>query len=265
MSIRALNAVIEHSGHTGDEYVLLLMIANCINRHTGEAFPSIAYLMKRARMGERRVYRALKRLRAGGELQVVSAKGGGCHRSNRYSLNPLPISNTDIGDSINTVAGDSIKPHRNTDKSSIGILTNRAGNTDNGSGTILLKNPFQKPIRAETAVTDVPAHAKKVGKPTKSKRPRIPKTEWPDGLDLTPADREFATRLGINPDTEFIAWHDDCLAHGRRYVRWDYAWRTRCRNAVGRFAVNGAVSRPAPPLTARQMAEQATAHAWREA
>jgi hypothetical protein len=262
MSIRALNAVIEHSHHKGDEYVLLLMIANCINRHTGEAFPSIGYLMKRARMGERRVYRALKRLKAGGELQVLSAKGGGCNRSNRYSLNPLPIPNTDAGVSINTDAGVSIQPYSNTDKSSIGILTNRARNTDNGSGTILLKNPFQKPIRAGRAVTDVPAHVKKV---TKARNGKGTKTEWPDGHDLTPADREFATRLGINPDTEFIAWHDDCLAHGRRYVRWDYAWRTRCRNAVGRFAVNGTASRPAPPLTARQVAEQATARARREA
>jgi hypothetical protein len=62
--------------------------------------------------------------------------------------------------------------------------------------------------------------------------------------------REFATKLNINPDTEFIAWRDDCLAHDRRYSDWTAAWRTRCRNHV-KFATGGRSISAAPqrPLT----------------
>jgi hypothetical protein len=54
--------------------------------------------------------------------------------------------------------------------------------------------------------------------------------------------REFATKLNINPDTEFIHWQDDCLAHGRQYIDWEAAWRTRCRNHL-KFA-SGSSPRP---------------------
>ncbi|HLH75920.1 MAG TPA: hypothetical protein VKV28_03835 [Candidatus Binataceae bacterium] len=67
---------------------------------------------------------------------------------------------------------------------------------------------------------------------------------WPPRLVLSEAMREFAQRLGIEPDEEFAAWRDDCAAHARRYVDWEAAWRNRCRNAV-RFGRPPARASPA--------------------
>jgi hypothetical protein len=50
--------------------------------------------------------------------------------------------------------------------------------------------------------------------------------------------RQFALRLGIDPEREFDAWRDDCAAHDRRYADWRAAWRGRCRNAL-RFGQRG--------------------------
>jgi hypothetical protein len=252
MSLRAWRAVLDHSRHEGDELLLLLVIADSIDRDTGEAFPSISYLARRARMGRRKIFKVLQRLRVGGELLVTSGKGGGCRQANRYSLNPSP-SNSDTLRTNNSDTGGTNPERPNSAKSSIGIVPQRARNSADGGHTIL-SYPDQNPIRA---VTDVQADSQKVSKPPKLKRPTQPKCEWPNHLLLTPEMREFAAKFGINPDTEFIAWHDDCLAHGRRYIDWTAAWRTRCRNAV-KFGAGGA-SRPAPPLTARQMAEQGAA------
>lgn len=56
-------------------------------------------------------------------------------------------------------------------------------------------------------------------------------TTWPDNLSLTEPMREVAVKAGINPEAEFEAWRDDCAAHGRKYIDWPAAWRTRIRNA----------------------------------
>jgi hypothetical protein len=133
MSFRAWRAVIDHSRHKGDELLLLLIIADFIDTATGEAFPSIGALASRARMGRRKTFRALKRLRAGGELRVTSIKGGGCRNTNRYSLNPLPLisdtrdtNNSDTRDTNNSDSRNTNVERPNSDKSSTGIVTNRA-------------------------------------------------------------------------------------------------------------------------------------------
>lgn len=51
---------------------------------------------------------------------------------------------------------------------------------------------------------------------------------WPDALVLLPVMRDDAVANGVpNPEKEFEAWRADCLAHGRKYVNWMAAWKTR--------------------------------------
>ena len=63
--------------------------------------------------------------------------------------------------------------------------------------------------------------------------------------------REFAREYGIDPEHEFEAWHDDCLAHGRKYRDWLAAWRTRIRNAQN-FGVSRRSKLPAPVAKASE-------------
>jgi len=60
---------------------------------------------------------------------------------------------------------------------------------------------------------------------------RKPETPWPENLRLTEEMKRFADEKQIDAEPEFAAWHDDCLAHDRRYCDWQAAWRARVRNA----------------------------------
>lgn len=60
---------------------------------------------------------------------------------------------------------------------------------------------------------------------------RKPETSWPKDLRLTEEMKRFADEEHIDAEREFAAWHDDCLAHDRRYRDWQAAWRARIRNS----------------------------------
>jgi hypothetical protein len=85
----------------------------------------------------------------------------------------------------------------------------------------------------------------------KGKRPEV---RWPAGLALDEEMRQFAVRLGIDPEREFEAWRDDCAAHDRRYADWRAAWRGRCRNAPRFGGGIGARARASPSESAMDMA-----------
>lgn len=55
---------------------------------------------------------------------------------------------------------------------------------------------------------------------------------WPADMQLTDDMKAFAYMHNIEPQAEYEAWQDDCAAHGRKYIDWKAAWRTRVRNAV---------------------------------
>lgn len=95
-------------------------------------------------------------------------------------------------------------------------------------------------FRTNRTEENVGAHGKN---PRSGKRKTV---AWPPELTLTPAMRTFAAERGIDPESEFLAWRDDCHAHDRRYIDWQSAWRNRIRN-VPRFGgvANGAASQPA--------------------
>jgi hypothetical protein len=95
----------------------------------------------------------------------------------------------------------------------------------------------------------VPEHAAPADAADGGRRAR----SWPADLALSENMRAFARRLGIEPDSEFEAWRDDCAAHNRRYADWSAAWRNRCRNAL-RFRARAA---PAPSTAAEAPIETA--------
>jgi uncharacterized protein YdaU (DUF1376 family) len=65
----------------------------------------------------------------------------------------------------------------------------------------------------------------------------LAKSAWPDDMTLTDEMKQDAFRIAdelkivIDPEGEFGAWHDDCLANGRKYADWQRAWCSRIRNA----------------------------------
>jgi hypothetical protein len=83
---------------------------------------------------------------------------------------------------------------------------------------------ISEPGAVEEAVSPGAVHGRRRG--------RQQEVKWPGGFALDEDMRQFALRLGIEPETEFEAWRDDCAAHDRRYADWRAAWRGRCRNAV---------------------------------
>lgn len=55
---------------------------------------------------------------------------------------------------------------------------------------------------------------------------------WPDDLARTPLLDQFASTLGLDPESEWEAFQDSALANGRKYADWRAAFRTWCRNAA---------------------------------
>jgi len=104
------------------------------------------------------------------------------------------------------------------------IVSTELVNTENQINTQTAFNPFSKPKNG----SEIPAKRKK--EPVQ--------TTWPADLVLTKTMIDYARSASIDPAKEFIAWKNDCAAHGRKYVDWEAAWRTRIDNAP-KFNRNG--------------------------
>lgn len=79
MSIRVMAKIWKSSQARGGELLVLLAIADFAD-DDGIAYPSVSTLGKKARLSERQVQRAIRRLTALGELAVETGKGPhGCH------------------------------------------------------------------------------------------------------------------------------------------------------------------------------------------
>lgn len=229
-----MTSVWERSIQSGSALLLLLAIADFAD-DDGFAFPSVARLAKKVRLTERQTWSLIGKLKADGELAV--GVGGGRGRTNRYRV------------CINTETG-------NTEK----ISVNASAQNPEIQRIKTLKPASGDPseIRQDPSIR---ANSQKRGKTQSNRTPQHP---WPENFTLTAdmrkAANDIATELGItlNPDHEFEAWHDDCLAHDRRYADWLSAWRGRIRNKPN-FAYNGArESSPAndPPPFAKVAKEQ---------
>lgn len=84
MSVRTMARVWEHSRHGGSELLMLLAIADFAD-DDGRAYPSVATLARKTRMGSRNANYLLKALQASGELTVRLNEGP--KGSNLYRIN----------------------------------------------------------------------------------------------------------------------------------------------------------------------------------
>lgn len=89
MSVEAMATVLHHSQASGTAKVVLIGIAN----HAGDggAWPSIASLAKYARVDERTVQRAIRKLEELGEIRVHAQSGGTRSTQDRYRPNRYDI------------------------------------------------------------------------------------------------------------------------------------------------------------------------------
>lgn len=89
MSVEAMATVLHHSQAAGTAKVVLIGIAN----HAGDggAWPSIASLAKYARVDERTVQRAIRKLEELGEIRVHAQSGGTRTTQDRYRPNRYDI------------------------------------------------------------------------------------------------------------------------------------------------------------------------------
>lgn len=82
MSIAWTNRVWRDSSAKGTHLLVLLALADNADEATGLAWPSVAYLMRKTRLSERPVQRALQALADRSELAIVARPG----HSNHYRL-----------------------------------------------------------------------------------------------------------------------------------------------------------------------------------
>lgn len=87
MSVQALAWVLENSRATHGARLVLIAIANHANKDGEDAWPSVRTLAREARLSERQVQYAIRKLEKLGELTIFEGRGPkGC---NRYAITPI--------------------------------------------------------------------------------------------------------------------------------------------------------------------------------
>ena len=89
MSHRACTLVWDHFDGGGNELLVMLAIADCLNTETGRCDPSYQHLADRTRLNRATVIRIVQRLREAGHLTIsVRSRDDGARRSNQFELAP---------------------------------------------------------------------------------------------------------------------------------------------------------------------------------
>lgn len=83
MSVRCISEVLERSGHSGTELLMLVVLAD-YSDDSGNSYPSVASLARKCRMSGRNANYILSALQASGELRVM--KNEGPKGTNRYRI-----------------------------------------------------------------------------------------------------------------------------------------------------------------------------------
>lgn len=204
MSVQAMSWVIEHSGHKGNAFVVLLMIANHAKDDGSGAWPSIATLARKARIGERTVQRTIARLVRSKELSMQVGKGPS--GTNLYTVNLTGAKLTPV--KVTPV------PHNDT-----GGVSNDAG------GGVLALSP-------EPSLKQPSSNRPKVSRAT-----RIPEDFIPQ-----PEHYDLAKQLGINCEMEYQRFRDYFLGlSGPKAVKldWSATLRNWLRNSLNYKPMNG--------------------------
>ena len=217
MSIRVMSAVWDKGPGDRGELLVLLALADFAN-DSGECWPSVAAIGRKARMDERSARRILRKLEASG--WVSCDVGGGRHGCSRYIINP-----------DNASPGQNVRPDKTRTKPGQNEPETRTPVSPEPSRTV--KNRQEEP-------------------PVGGSRARARKPEIPLPDDWVPSDRNMSDAYDRNFTDEEIR-HEACqfrdhhLARGNRFRDWDAAWRTWLGNArkfaprvvAGRSAAGG--------------------------
>lgn len=96
MSVAMISRVWKHSSQSGGPLLVLLAIADYADDH-GRAYPSVPALMAKARLSERSVQYALRRLASSAELHVATQAGPhGCNLYQILVAEPPPSDTADF-------------------------------------------------------------------------------------------------------------------------------------------------------------------------
>jgi hypothetical protein len=133
MSYNAVRSVIDRSKAKGSARLLLVILAEHLNKETRRCDPSVATLAREANTTPRTVARLLAELKAAGEIEITT--GGGRNHCNSYTIaaaeNPdtavtFSTANPDTRDSVSS--SNTLTPVTGFDGET---LTNQVRNPDN--------------------------------------------------------------------------------------------------------------------------------------
>lgn len=77
MAFNVVEDALKHSEHGGTELLVLIVLAESANRDTRISYPAVATIAKLARVSRATVQRALRKLEASGEVEVIDNALGG--------------------------------------------------------------------------------------------------------------------------------------------------------------------------------------------
>jgi hypothetical protein len=198
---------------------VLLAIADYAN-DDGEAWPSIAGIMKKTTLSERGVQTNIRRLESAGWLQIETGKGRkGC---NNYTIK-TPQEMHPAGDAPPHIEAET--PHMSAETP--------APYAPEPSRTIIEPSYIAS---GEATGADKPAP-----KPKKQSR----KTQLPEDWIPSQKNESDAQGAGLSfddIDREAISFRDHHRSRGNTMLDWDAAWRTWCRNSIKFTARRGGAS-----------------------
>jgi hypothetical protein len=204
VSFRIVADVLDYSQSTLGTRLVLIAIAECADDERREAWPSVELLMRKARLSEAAVHRALRALARLGELEVLPRPG----RSNLYSIPDLTQGGANLtGVSLAIPLSPATPGGVSSDTPGVSLATPRT-----------IKGTVTEPSLARRA-----------------SRTR------PDSETLTPERLEFAKSLGLTQkqaEDEWAKMGDHEFATPRR--DWTKVWRNWCRTAKPRYQAVGA-------------------------
>lgn len=184
MSIRWIDAAMQHSQAHGNARLVLIVLANNADDETGSCYPGIKYIAHRAGIDERTVRRMLRQLE---ELGEISTRINASHiGTNLYTINPSILS---------------------------GVSDCPGGADCPGGGGRLTPKPSVEPSE----------HIHNAREPKKA-------SLIPEDWEPNEKGRQFALDRDIGIDAEVDKFIDHHRQRGNKYLDWNAAWRTWCRN-----------------------------------
>lgn len=205
MSFQAMTWAVEQELPALQKLVLL-MLANCCNHHTGRCDPTHDRLAKECGMGRTSVKDAIRALKEKGLLEVINRAQDGVSLPNQYRL---LLKGADAPKIVETIGGSP---------------DDRGGESCNGVGRDTTKggSPDDR---------GVGRHAATKQEVEPGSKPKTKKSSLPENFGISESVRKWANenghdRLEIRLE-RFIGY---VTANGKQYVDWDSAFRNSIRD-----------------------------------